>query len=166
MGELLTHHKDKSALQMMTIANLIETKFSIDGPVATHGDFVKIVEKSKCNVFPVVEADDIFPGVIFINDIREVVFKSELYDTTYMSSIMFMPEVYVDSNATMEEVAQKFSVSALTIFLFSKMANIWDLFPGQMFCVPIVNWLRSFRRSKASYSLLYSGILIKNLDAG
>lgn len=112
MGELLTHHKDKSALQMMTIENLIETNFSIVSPEASLGDFVKIVAKSKRNVFPVVDADGIFLGVLFINDIREIIFKTELYDTTFMSSLMYMPEAYVESNATMEDVASKFSSTA------------------------------------------------------
>lgn len=112
MGELITHHKDKSALSMMTIENLVETDFSKVKPEATLGDFVKIVAKSKRNVFPVVDDDSIFQGVIFINDIREIIFDKELYDTTYMSTLMYMPEAYVESTATMEEVAQKFSSSA------------------------------------------------------
>ena len=112
MGELITHHKDKSTLSMMTIENLVETNFSKVSPDATLGDFVKIVAKSKRNVFPVVDNDNIFLGVIFISEIRDIIFKTELYDTTYMSTLMYMPEVYVESNATMEDVAQKFSLSA------------------------------------------------------
>jgi chloride channel protein, CIC family len=111
MGELLTHNKDKSTLSMMTIGKLVEKDFSIVKPEATLGDFVKIVAKSKRNVFPVVDDDNTFLGVIFINEIREIVFKTELYDTTYISDFMYMPEVYIDRNATMEDVAQKFSHS-------------------------------------------------------
>lgn len=112
MGELMTHHKDKTALSMMTIENLVETNFSIVRPTATLGDFVKIVEKSKRNVFPVVDEDNTFLGVIFINDIREIVFKTELYATTFMNNLMFMPDVVIEDYATMEQVAQKFSSSA------------------------------------------------------
>ncbi len=112
MGELITHHRDKSTLSMMTIENLVETNFSKVSPEATLGDFVQIVAKSKRNVFPVVDNDNIFLGVIFISEIRDIIFKTELYDTTYMSTLMYMPEVYVESNATMEDVAQKFSLSA------------------------------------------------------
>lgn len=112
IGELITHNKDKATLSMMTIEKLIETNFSLVKPDATLGDFVKIVTKSKRNVFPVVDDDSIFLGVVFINEIREIIFKPELYDTTLMSSLMFMPDVYVDRNATMDDVAQKFSRSA------------------------------------------------------
>lgn len=112
MGELITHHKDKSALSMMTIENLVETNFSIVRPDATLGDFVKIVAKSKRNVFPVVDSENTFLGLIFINEIREIIFERDLYDTTYMNTLMYMPEAYVESSATMEEVAQKFSASA------------------------------------------------------
>jgi CIC family chloride channel protein len=112
MGELLTHHKDKSALSMMTIEKLVETNFSIVKPDATLGEFVKIVAQSKRNVFPVVDDDNTFLGLIFINAIREIIFEKELYDTTIINTLMYMPEVYIESTATMEDVAQKFSISA------------------------------------------------------
>jgi chloride channel protein, CIC family len=111
-GELLTHHKDKAVLSLLSIDGLIETNFLTIGPDATLGEFVKIVSKSQRNVFPVVDKDNTFLGVVFINEVREIVFKQELYNSTYVRSLMFMPDVYVDIHATMEDVASKFQESA------------------------------------------------------
>lgn len=111
-GELITHDKDKAVLNRLSIESLIETNFNTVQPDATLGDFVKIVSKSQRNVFPVVDHDGLFLGVVFINDVREIIFKPELYDTVYVSNLMFMPDAYVDKSATMEDVAARFQETA------------------------------------------------------
>jgi chloride channel protein, CIC family len=112
LGELITHDKDKAVLTRLTIEKLIETNFSPVSPESTLGEFVKIVSKSQRNVFPVVDKNNIFLGVVFINDVREIIFKPELYETTYVSNLMFMPDTYVDKHATMEDVATRFQETA------------------------------------------------------
>jgi chloride channel protein, CIC family len=69
---------------------------------------VKLVSESQRNVFPVIDADRTFLGVVFMNEIRNILFKPELYDTTFVSQLMFMPDTFVELNETMEDVAQKF----------------------------------------------------------
>jgi len=112
LGELITHHKDKAVLTRLSIEKLIETNFSTVSPEATLGEFVKIVSKSQRNVFPVINKENLFLGVVFINDIREIIFKPELYDTVFVSNLMFMPDAYVERSATMEDVATKFQETA------------------------------------------------------
>jgi CIC family chloride channel protein len=107
-GELFTHHKDKSVLQMMRIKNHLETNFKTIGVDATLGDLVKVIAQSERNVIPVIDSDNLFYGVVFINDIRTIMFQPELYDTTLVSEIMYMPDTIVDPDESMEEVARKF----------------------------------------------------------
>ncbi len=107
-GELFTHHKDKSVLQMMRIKNHLETNFKTIGVDATLGDLVKVIAQSERNVIPVVDEENRFYGVVFINDIRTIMFQPELYDTTMVSEIMYMPDTLVDPDESMEEVARKF----------------------------------------------------------
>lgn len=111
-GELITHHKDKAVLSLLSIEQLIETNFNTVRPEATLGEFVKVVSKSQRNVFPVIDENNLFLGVVFINDVREIIFKPELYDSMYVSNLMFMPDAYVDRSATMEDVASKFQETA------------------------------------------------------
>ena len=107
----MTHHKDKNVLQMMKVNSVIEKNFrtvNIDG---TMRDFTKEVAKSKRNIFPVIDDKNNFYGVIFINDIRNIIFDTTLWDTTFVKDLMYTPEVTVDPDESMESVAQKFQES-------------------------------------------------------
>lgn len=107
-GELITHHKDKAILSMMKVDKLIEKNFKTVKPDDMLGDLVKVIADSKRNIYPVIDGQDNFYGIIFLDDIRNIMFKPELYDTTSVSSLMFMPSTYVDPEESMEEVAKKF----------------------------------------------------------
>jgi len=107
-GELITHNKDKSALSMMNINDMIEQNFSVVDADATLGDLVKVISGSQRNVFPVIDKDENFQGVVFVNDIRNIVFNQELYATVFVRDLMFMPEPAVEPDESMESVAHKF----------------------------------------------------------
>ena len=111
-GELITHDKDKAALSRLSINKLIEHNFLSIGPDATLGELVKLIARSERNIFPVIDADNNFLGVVFINEIRNIMFDHTLYDSTFVRNLMFMPEPVVSMNETMEDVAMKFSESA------------------------------------------------------
>jgi len=109
--ELITHNKDQAILTLMDVRSLIETNFSTVDAESTLGDFVKIVSTSKRNVFPVIDDENNMLGIVFITEIRDIIFNRELYDTTYMTDLMFMPQPIVDPDESMESVAKKFSKS-------------------------------------------------------
>ena len=110
-GELLTHHKDKAVLMMMNVKSLIETNFKTINKDATLRDLVKVISTSERNIIPVIDNDRTFYGVVFVNDIRNIIFKPELYDTIKVDEVMFMPDPIVDPDENMESVAQKFQKS-------------------------------------------------------
>lgn len=110
-GELMTHDRDKAALSLMTVNKLIERNFITIGPDANLGDLVNVISKSERNIFPVVDEDGSFLGVVWVNDIRHIVFKTELYDSTFVRDLMFMPTPSVSPDESMEKVAQKFQTS-------------------------------------------------------
>lgn len=108
-GELITHDKDKAVLSRLSIERLIERNFITTGPDITLGEFVKLVAKSQRNVFPVIDEENNFLGVIFINEIRHIIFEVDQYDTVFIRNLMYMPDTIVDQKATMEDVARKFA---------------------------------------------------------
>ncbi len=110
-GELLTHHKDKAVLMMMNVKSLIETNFKTIHKDATLGDLVKIISQSERNIIPVVDDENTFYGLVFVNDIRNIIFKPELYDKVFVEEVMFMPDPIVSPDENMESVAQKFQNS-------------------------------------------------------
>ena len=109
--ELITHHKDKAVLTMMTMKNIIENNFISVHPEASLGKLVEAVEKSKRNIFPVVNDDNILEGVVFLDDIRELIFKPHLYDEIFISQVMTHIPVYLRLEDDMETVMKKFDNS-------------------------------------------------------
>ena len=110
-GELLTHHKDKAVLMMMNVNKLIETNFKTIHKDANLRDLVKVISQSERNIIPVVDEERTFYGQVFVNDIRNIIFKPELYDTVFVEEVMFMPNPIVSPDENMESVAQKFQLS-------------------------------------------------------
>ena len=106
--ELITHDKDKSVLNMMTIDSLIEKNFSTVLADATLGEFLHVVTQSKRNVFPVIDKNENLQGIVFINDVRHIILKKELYNKVFMRYLMYMPSPLVYTDESMEEVAKKF----------------------------------------------------------
>ena len=110
-GELFTHHQDKTVLSLMNVKELIETNFDTVPPDATLGDLVKVISHSQRNIFPVVDAEGNFLGVVWVNDIRHIVFERDLYDKVKVSDLMFMPRPTVSPQESMEDIAHKFENS-------------------------------------------------------
>ena len=108
-GELITHHKDKALLSMLSVEELIETNFLKVYAEDTLGDIVNVISKSKRNVYPVVDADNKLKGIVVMDDIRDIIFKPELYDQVTVQEIMINPKPYLVSvKDSMETVAEKF----------------------------------------------------------
>lgn len=108
-GELLTRHKDKAVLTLMKLHSEVEKDFNVLSPDLSLGEVVKVVAKSKRNLFPVVGEDGMLQGIITLDDIREIMFKPELYDEVYIQTLMTQPPTHVSSTDTMDEVMKKFT---------------------------------------------------------
>lgn len=107
-GQLITHDKDKSTMTRMRVDKLIERDFQTIDAAATLRDLVKVISESRRNIFPVVDKDNNFQGFIRLDDIRDIIFRPELYDQVQVSSLMVTPDAWVDPEDSMEEVAKKF----------------------------------------------------------
>ena len=111
-GDIITHHKDQAMLAMMDIGTLIEKNFDNIDINANLKQLVDVIANSNRNIYPVVDKDNIFYGIIFLDQIRNIMFKPELYESTMVSSLMFMPSQMIDINEDdMETVATKFQHS-------------------------------------------------------
>ncbi len=110
-GEVITHHKDRALLSMMNIDSLIERSFSTVDHEATLGELINIIANSTRNVYPVIDNENNFYGIIFLDQIRNIMFKPEMYETTAVHSLMFMPSNIVHHDDDMETVAGKFQHS-------------------------------------------------------
>ncbi|XMO88204.1 chloride channel protein [Algibacter sp. AS12] len=88
-GELMTHDKDKNVLMVLDIDKVVETNFIILKPEMKLGDILKnAVAKSSRNHFPVVNDNHEFLGVIRLDDIRHMMFDTELYNKVDAASLL------------------------------------------------------------------------------
>jgi chloride channel protein, CIC family len=108
-GELITHHKDKNILIMLDLQKLIETEFVELEEDYSLRDFVKVVPQSTRNIFPVVDHQNKLTGVVVMENIRSIIFNTEMYDTTFVRDFMIIPPDYVEIGESMESVMKKFN---------------------------------------------------------
>lgn len=111
-GQLITHNKDKNVLMLMRIDALIETNFKIIQPEMTFGEMLKkAVAKSKRNIFPVLDADKNFLGIVLLDDIRPMMFDQSQYNETYVSNFMKSAPAIIFDDDSVETVMKKFKES-------------------------------------------------------
>lgn len=108
-GELITHHKDKAVLTLMKMENVIETDLSILTPDMTLGELVKIISHSKRNLFPVVHSETgVFMGVLLLDEVRNIMFRPELYNRFTVRKLMISPPAVISQDLSMEKVMEIF----------------------------------------------------------
>lgn len=107
-GQLITHHKDKAVLTLMKVENVIETDFDVISPDMDLGELVKTISKAKRNLFPVVDNKGMMLGVVVLDDIRNIMFRQELYHRFKVDTLMTSPPAKLMINDPMEVVMRKF----------------------------------------------------------
>jgi len=107
-GELLTHDSDQAVLTLLKTSDLIESDFLPVKIDASLGELVEVVATSKRNIFPVVDDRNHFHGYVSLEDIRQDMFRSELYDRMHVYNFMVSAPAYVYIDEKMDSVMDKF----------------------------------------------------------
>lgn len=107
-GELITHHKDKAVLTLLSVESVIEKDLKPVHPDDTLGELIKVISKSKRNIFPVVDEDQVLYGIIHLDNIRHIIFNPDMYDVSKVSDLMIMPPATILPDDPMTEVMRKF----------------------------------------------------------
>lgn len=112
-GELLTHNKDQAVLTQLNIYQVIEENFICLQNDMTLRDVIhQGVIKSSRNIFPVVDEEKNFMGIILLDDIRSIMFDQNLYDEIKVSELMqTAPEVIDAEKDSMKMIMKKFQDS-------------------------------------------------------
>lgn len=107
-GDLITHDGDKAVLTLLNTSELIERDFIAVRPEQSLGELVKVVAKSKRNIYPVIDKNEKLQGMILLDDIREIMFATEKYDELFVYNLMKeCPDMVCDMDH-METVMEKF----------------------------------------------------------
>lgn len=115
-GDLLTHEKDKAVLTLLKIDSVIEKDFKEVHPEMNLKQVVDIIATSSRNLFPVTDADGMLLGIVLLDDIRNIMFRPDLYKKMHVTRFMSTPPARIDISQPMEQVMS----------IFDK-TNAWNL---------------------------------------
>ena len=107
-GELLTHHKDKAVLTLLSMDSVIEKEIQVVSPEMTLGDMVKVIAKCGRNIFPVVDERGVLLGVVLLDNTRNIMFRPELYNRFHVSKFMVSAPAKLYVNMPMDQIMQTF----------------------------------------------------------
>ncbi len=107
-GELLTHHKDKAVLTLLSMDSVIEKDFQQVSPEMSLGDMVKVIARSSRNMFPVVDEKGTLLGVVQLDNIRNIMFRPELYNRFYVRKFMVSAPAKIQLNMPMDQIMKIF----------------------------------------------------------
>ena len=108
-GELLTHHKDQSVLTLMSLDAIIDKERPKLRPDMYLGQIVQAISTSKSLHFAVVGLEGGLLGVINVNSIRKIIFRSELYRMYRAEQLMQQPQVTLRTDDSMQTIMEKFA---------------------------------------------------------
>ncbi|MDO5522810.1 MAG: chloride channel protein [Bacteroidia bacterium] len=107
-GELITHHKDKAVLTFLKVEDMLETDIPVVHPEMTLGEMVKVISNSNRNIFPAVNDEGVLQGIVLLNDIRNIMFRPELYDSFKVKKFMVGATAEIKMDTPMEKVMNTF----------------------------------------------------------
>ncbi len=109
----ISFDKDSHVLSELSITGCIEKDFA---SVPLHfklRDLADVIAHSKRNIFPVVNEQGNLMGLIFLENIREIMFDTSVYDTTTVSQLMQKPLVTTNVDDDMSVIMEKFDKSGV-----------------------------------------------------
>lgn len=115
-GELLTHEKDKAVLTLLKIDSVIEKDFKEVHPEMNLKEMVDTIASSNRNLFPVTDSEGQLIGIVLLDDIRNIMFRPDLYPKMHVQKFMSMPPAKIELTDSMDTVMDKFDTT-----------NAWNL---------------------------------------
>jgi CIC family chloride channel protein len=112
-GHLFTGDKDSNVLRQILLDDLIETGFI---PLMPTDKFEKLIEaftKSNRNVFPVVTPDNIFVGIVLLEDVKEILFRPDIYKDLTIGGFVTREVLSIEAGENMDVVMTKLENSSL-----------------------------------------------------
>jgi chloride channel protein, CIC family len=92
---------------------LIETDFVPLNSTAKFHDIIEAFTTSKRNVFPVVDKENDFIGIIDLDNIKEIMFKPEVYDLLTIYDVTTVGIMTIDKMENVASAMKKFESSGL-----------------------------------------------------
>ena len=107
-GKLVTHHTDHAVLTLMSLDSVIDRDYQAVDPDMELGQMVHQISRSRKSVLPVSDPAGTLLGEVNINEIRHVVFRTELYHHFKAAQLMSEPAAILSDSTPMTHVMRTF----------------------------------------------------------
>lgn len=112
-GQFSVDDKSSNIFKYIPVSEVVETEFIPLHQKDTLRTLVDAFTRSKRNVFPVVDDDQNFIGIIPLENFKELIFKTELFDTVLLEKLTMKTVVTIDMHENMDEAMVKFETNDL-----------------------------------------------------
>lgn len=107
-GEALTQDRDKNILFSLKTDEFIEADYPLLYPENQLEDLIEILAQSSRTVFPVINQRKELLGLVWLDNVRALMFKPELYNEITIGELMSDAKQTVSPQDPMESVMQVF----------------------------------------------------------
>lgn len=107
-GLFAGYDSDSRVIRKLEINKLIDPDIRTIQPEMDLGQLVEVVAGSKRNLFPVVDEEGKFRGIVTLDDIRHLMFKPDKYGEVQVNQLMHPPPTVLQKGDGMEVAMKKF----------------------------------------------------------
>lgn len=112
-GNVFTNNKDSNVLTTIDTSSVIISDYLTINQEENLQRLVDLISNSNQVVFAVVDEKKQLLGIVYFNDIREIIFNNYRVKYTLVKDIMTQPITTINPNDTMETVMNKFDASKM-----------------------------------------------------
>ena len=107
-GVKFRSEKEKTFIRQIQIEDIIENDFLKLHPKMTLREIMDKIIHSKRNIFPVIDDSEMLVGIITMDDIREIMLNSDVYDVILAYEIMNTNFHSIDIHSDLNHALEKF----------------------------------------------------------
>lgn len=107
-GELIVEDRDKNILSTIPIIEVVKCDALFLHFDDNLEELIEKVSHSNQNVFPVLSTNDQLIGLVWLDDVREIMFNTALYKSVFVHDLMIKPLVVINLNTSMDTVMKHF----------------------------------------------------------
>lgn len=107
-GFIFTQDKDKNILTTINTSSIVDNDYEKLYENVSLGELVNVISISKRTIFPVTDRFGFLVGLVYLDNIRDIIFKHDLYESITVKDLMVKPTEIVSIDESMDCVMKKF----------------------------------------------------------
>jgi CIC family chloride channel protein len=117
LGLLGHQNKEEEILSKFSIRSILETDFKSYYPDQSLREITEGLQESRRNVYPIITRNKRLVGILTLDDLKQVIFKPELYDKIKAKDLMQQVPAEADLDYSLDEVMK----------IFDGNESLWNL---------------------------------------